>query len=226
MKYIIGNWKAYKTAQEVSDWLEGFQACLDKKQDLRQALSEDQCALIICPPYHVLNLVKEKIAGRKNISVGSQDVSLYDVGKYTGEIPAQLLSGIVTHSIVGHSERRSLCRETDTEVETKVSQCCSHDIEPIVCVRGPDDLIPDMASIVAYEPVESIGTGANMPAEEVIQTKRRLSIEADTVFLYGGSVTRDNCAEYVLSDEIDGLLIGSASLDPEHFLDIASYVTT
>jgi triosephosphate isomerase len=223
MKYIIGNWKANKTWQEVQDWMSTFVSSLEKRADLKDALKQKETALIICPPYHYLASIHEKIAHLDNVYVGSQDVSLFDVGKFTGEVPAQLLASIASYAIIGHSERRGIQVETNEEIETKLSEAKSYGIEPILCVRGKDDPIPDMTKIVAFEPVEAIGTGDNMRAEQVIGVKQQMDLPPDSFFLYGGSVTRENCSEYLESDEIDGLLIGSASLDPEHFLDIASY---
>lgn len=226
MKYIIGNWKAYKTFSEAQDWMKSFISIIKKRADIQKGLEEKQICFIMCPPYHYLSFLSEQVKGMDQVFIGSQDVSVHDPGKYTGEMPAALMKDMISYAIIGHSERRSLRNETDEEIETKVSHTYAQGIEPIVCIRGADDPIPDEAGIVAYEPVEAIGTGSNMACRDVIDMKENLSLPPHMTFLYGGSVTRDNCEEYLSSPQIDGLLIGSASLDPEHFIDIAAYGIT
>lgn len=223
MKYIIGNWKAYKTYPEAKEWMNQFKSHLQKKKDIQSMLENQKRSIIICPPYPYLSYFFEETENMPYVHIGSQDVSLCNIGKHTGEVPAGIIQSMASYAIIGHSERRSIQIETDDEIETKLSEAKAHNIEPVLCVRGKSDTLFDFVRFVAYEPVEAIGTGNSTPVSDVVDVKNQLLLPSEAVFLYGGSVTRDNCGEYLSSSEIDGLLIGSASLDPEHFLDIAAY---
>ena len=97
-----------------------------------------------------------------------------------------------------------------------------YQIEPIFCLRNENDPIPAGIQIVAYEPVYAIGSGDNEPVEKVLAVKQKLKLSKNTVFLYGGSVNKNNISSYLHRQEIDGLLIGSASLTAKEFHDIVN----
>ncbi len=156
--------------------------------------------------------------------VGSQDLSPFDTGAYTGEEPASILKQYVELAILGHSERRQNFGETDEMVAQKTQQALRNDVIPLVCVQGKDTPVPKDCQLVAYEPVFAIGTGhPDTPANanEVAASLKQL-FGQDLEVLYGGSVTSENAKAFVNQDNINGLLIGKASLDAEEFVKIVS----
>jgi triosephosphate isomerase (TIM) len=220
MKYIVANWKANKTLTEVASWADAASSSLMQRSALQKAITLNQVTLVVCPSFPFLI----PLAGMLDaafFAVGSQSISSVENGAATGEVTGAMLAGVATYSIVGHSERRSQFAEDDASMAKRIAHANTHQILPILCVRDTNDTIYTDAAIVAFEPVSAIGSGKNMAAAEVIQIKSELSISAEMPFLYGGSVTRDNASEYLQMEGIDGLLIGSASMDPLHFLDIA-----
>lgn len=222
MKYIIANWKANKNLQEVSDWVNLFNSHIHGT--LLESLNNNSIQCIICPAFPYMTYVSEHIFNHKNILIGSQDIAPIEKGSYTGEVTAVMIQDFASAVIIGHSERRKHFAETDESVQKKTTLATQLSLTSIVCVRGTEDFIPSNSSMVAYEPVHAIGTGMNEPLDNVIEMKKSLKLSTEIPYLYGGSVTRDNAKEYIDSSEIDGLLIGSASLDPIHYIDIAKLI--
>lgn len=220
MKYFIANWKANKTKEEADQWIDVFLTTIQNIPSLKNSLLEDSVQIILCPTFPLLYPIFEKIKGHKNICLGSQDISAFDTGSYTGEVPANLLIGVVRYTLVGHSERRKLLCETDTILSEKVKRAKASGIEPIFCVRTAEDTVPPGVRMVAYEPVWAIGTGVNESLEGVLTTKQKLQGSSTNIFLYGGSVDEHNAKTYLSSEQVDGFLVGTASLDPDHFLRI------
>lgn len=210
MKYIIGNWKANKNADEVQKWIAAF-----KTHDL--AVLEGQVEVIICPPFPFLPLLHEAFKEFDHIKLGAQDISQFGAGQYTGEVAAHSLDGLVQYVLVGHSERRRYFQETDRSVELKVEAAQSGGIEPIVLVRGPEDQIPLGVKFVGYEPVDAIGTGDTESLPQIQDMRNEIGVDATQVFIYGGSVKSHNVRDLVSAPEVDGVLPGGASLDPEEF---------
>lgn len=213
MKYFIANWKANKNLEEVLQWIDIF---------LKNNFDHDQAKVVICPPNQLLYPLIEKVKKLKNIHLGSQDLSIFDNGSFTGEVTAKMLQEFVQYSIIGHSERRKYFNEKDDDIEKKIIQAQKYHIEPILCVRDERDKIFPSVKIVAYEPVHAIGTGQNEKLGRIFEMKQKLHLPAQIKFIYGGSVNKNNAAEYLSNKEIDGFLIGGASLDPIHFYQIIS----
>lgn len=211
MKYIIGNWKANKNFDEIKEWVDIF---------LKSFRARPQVSVIICPPYPFISYLNEKLAGLSNIFIGAQTISSIESGSYTGEVTVKSLAGMVRYVIIGHSERRIAFKETNEDLALKTFQARKYGIEPIYCVRDEKDFIPEHVKYVTYEPVSSIGTGQNESLEKILEMKNRLILPKDTVFLYGGSVNENNVKEYLLSGQIDGFIIGGASLDVNQFMRI------
>jgi triosephosphate isomerase (TIM) len=219
MKYIIANWKANKTLLEATQWIKDFIPELEKLRDL-----ETKVTIIICPPFPLLSLLKNMTEEYDYIHIGAQDVSSSDAGPMTGEVSAKLLNSLVSYTLVGHSSRRMTFGETEEMIQNKITQAKKYAIEPILCVRNNEDMIYDEVSFVAYEPVAAIGSGNNEGVPETLAMKKQLNLKPGTKYLYGGSVKPDNTASYLQSPEIDGLLVGSASLDPHQFAAIIAKV--
>lgn len=209
--WIIANWKSNKTITEALDWLNYVGPKLPGLENLK---------IVVCPTFSCLSELKKEIqVSNFPISLGSQDLSPFGPGAYTGEEPAELLKELVSFSIIGHSERREKFGETDEMISDKFKQAQNAGIEPIFCIQDVNTPIPDGAKIAAYEPVFAIGTGT--PDTPLNAQKVAAEVKAKMPginILYGGSVTRENCASFVSQENIAGLLIGKASLDGQEFL--------
>lgn len=211
MRYIFGNFKANKTKQEMEEWLDTF---------TQNYTPHDSVSVGIFPQFPHIVLAQQKLAGLKNVFVGSQTLSSYDEGSHTGEVTAAALKGLVSYTIVGHSERRKEFLESDEVLVQKVIRAKQNAIEPVYCIRNESDPIPSGVLFVAYEPVAAIGTGKNEPPEQTVIAKKKIKLPEKSVFIYGGSVNATNSVEYLKTNEIDGFLIGKITLDPHQFLAV------
>ncbi len=211
MKYIIGNWKANKNSADVIHWSDVF---------LKEYIFQENTTFIVCPPSPFLRYMQQAFKELKNVIVGAQTIASVEEGSYTGETTAKTLQGVAGFTIIGHSERRKHFHESDGDLASKVLLAKKYNIEPIYCVRDEKDPIPEGVTFVAYEPVAAIGTGQNEPPEQVLIMKKKMTLPKDCVFIYGGSVNETNSASYLATGEIDGFLIGKASLDAHQFLSI------
>ena len=184
--------------------------------------------LILCPTFLNIGLVD-------GILLGSQNVSKFDDGAYTGEISAnELKTYNVKYSIVGHSERRSYQKETNEDIKLKLIKLIENDITPILCIGESkeerqnntykevlkeelailEDIDRDI--IIAYEPIWSIGTGIIPTNEEIIEVFNFIkSICPNDKILYGGSANNENIDTLKQIDLIDGYLLGGLSLKPD-----------
>lgn len=192
----------------------------------REYRAHENVTLGIFPPLPFISYVQGKLKDCRNVFVGSQTLSSFEKGSYTGEVTATTLEGVASHSIIGHSERRKTFGETDEQLAEKVKQALDHHITPVYCVRDEKDPIPVGIKFVAYEPVAAIGTGQNEPPEQTSAMKAKMKLPKDVVFIYGGSVNEKNAFDYFATKEIDGFLIGKACLDPVQFLAIARAAQT
>jgi triosephosphate isomerase (TIM) len=206
-------------------------------------------ALAVCVPAPYLAQAQAALAGT-HVAWGAQDVSEHDAGAYTGEVSAAMVAEFgCRYAIVGHSERRQLHGETDAVVGAKARAALAAGLTPIACVgetlgereRGETDAVVrrqlaalmaaldgDTARIVvAYEPVWAIGTGRTAaPADaqrvhEALRTQLTAAGAAEVCILYGGSVKASNAPALFGMPDIDGALVGGASLDADEFLAIA-----
>lgn len=209
MKYVIANWKANKNLPEAREWLKIF---------FSQYVPNPDCTVVICPPFPLIYPLQQEAAGKK-VMWGAQDLSATDRGAFTGEVPAYTLQDLVSYAVVGHSERRQ-AGETQSQIEQKLMLARTFHIEPILCVRNTEDVIYEEAAFVAYEPVAAIGTGNNEDPEEVVKMKKQLNLRTQVKYIYGGSVNPDNIRAFASHPEIDGYLVGTASLDPAAFAEI------
>lgn len=212
--WVIANWKANKTIAESLEWLSIVGPGIPKEENLK---------VVVCPSFISLEQVAKEIkVSNYNLIVGSQDLSAFGAGAYTGEIPAALLSGIVSLSILGHSERRKNFNETDEIVAEKVRKANEVNITPLVCVQGKQTPVPENCKLVAYEPIWAIGTGNSDSPENANQVAQALKqkYSDDLEVLYGGSVTSGNIKSFVKQENISGVLIGGASLDANEFVKI------
>ena len=224
------NWKMNKTPTEARSWAEELKE--------KYAPVEGVELAVMAPALDLSTLSANLPAG---VAFGGQDVSEHDSGAYTGEISAAMLKDAgATYVVVGHSERRDYHAETDAQVAAKAQQAQKNGLVPIVCVgegldvREKGEHVPftlkQLAGslkgvgadvVVAYEPVWAIGTGKTATADdaEEIAAAIREALEkqygekaAEIRVLYGGSVKPDNIAEICGKPNVNGALVGGASL--------------
>jgi triosephosphate isomerase len=235
---IAGNWKMYKTQAEAQEFLRGFAPELEKTPDDREA--------ILCVPFTALGILSQSLHGSR-VRLGAQNVHWENEGAFTGEISAPMLVEIgVSYVIVGHSERRQYFGETDATVNLRLKAAQSAGLTPILCVGETKQqrdaketesiifaqLAQDLVDvdqknlIVAYEPIWAIGTGDTCEAGEanrVIGLIRSRLSNPDVPIQYGGSVKPENIDEIMAQPEIDGALVGGASLQAASFARILNY---
>jgi len=236
---VVGNWKMNGTKESVADLVNGLLAAW---QGVHQA------EVGVCAPYVHLHQVARQLA-ESNIALGAQDVSHYENGAYTGDISAAMLSDMFCHFvIVGHSERRQYHNESNELVAKKFVAAIEQKITPILCVgetlaqRDADQTLsvieaqlqavldvidPNVMNhaVVAYEPIWAIGTGRTATPEQAEEVhafiRKQLGEQgANTRILYGGSVKANNARELFQQANIDGGLVGGASLVANEFISI------
>jgi triosephosphate isomerase len=235
---IAGNWKMFKTQAESQEFLQGFLPYLEETPEDRE--------VVLCPPFTDLNALSRNLHGSL-IQLGAQNVHWEEYGAYTGEISAPMLTEIgVRYVIVGHSERRQYFGETDTTVNLRLKAAQKFGLLPILCVGetkqqrdtgATESLIINQLDkglvnvdqdnlVIAYEPIWAIGTGDTCEATEanrVIGLIRSQLTNPNVPIQYGGSVKPNNIDEIMAQPEIDGVLVGGASLEPESFARIVNY---
>lgn len=216
-QFIVANWKSHKTTEEAKDWLTEF------------AVHSSQIAgdkeIIICPSFPLLPMIAAFIRQHhENFFIGTQDISPYPEGAYTGAVSGKLLKEFGTYAIIGHSERRQYFHESLEDLSKKVTLALSCGITPIYCVSKKDEKIPAGVKIVAFEPIAAIGSGAPEDPTMVEAIASFIKQKNSVLYvLYGGSVTPDNVNTYTSLSSINGVLVGGASLSADTFADIIQH---
>jgi triosephosphate isomerase (TIM) len=233
---FAGNWKMHKTAAQTLAFLDAF---LPQATELPEHVE-----IVIAPPFPSIPSAAEKLRGTR-VRLGAQTMHWELEGAFTGEVSAPMLREFaVSHVILGHSERRTYFNETDRTVQLKVRTALEQGITPIVAVGETLDernagtthervmaqarialenlSRTDLSRVViAYEPIWAIGTGRNCDAAEADQVmgiiRGCIAGLDETPILYGGSMNADNVRGYVERPNINGGLVGGASLDPDGF---------
>lgn len=241
---IAGNWKLNGGRDEVRARLKALKAGY-------QAKWEGAVSMLVCPPSIYLPDC-QLLLSDSPIQWGSQSHAAYEKGAYTGELAASMVIDFgASYALVGHSERRHLFGVTDAIVATKAQLAIDQGLIPIVCVGetleerdageaeeviGKQLLtaikgIIGSRFVVAYEPVWAIGTGRAASLDDVqamlrhIRTKlaqEDVALAEQTQLLYGGSVTAENAADLCALPDVDGALVGGASLKSDQFLEIVN----
>ncbi|HUD44169.1 MAG TPA: triose-phosphate isomerase family protein [Patescibacteria group bacterium] len=211
--FIVANWKERMDSAQAGKWLTQFSIFNFQFPNKE---------VIICPPFTLLSQVKQFIQDHQlPLKLGAQTISQFAEGAHTGEESGEMLKEFVEYVIIGHSERRAL-GETDEILQVKVNQALQFGLTPIYCVSSPTMSVPKDVTIVAYEPVSAIGSGQpDTPenANEVATSIKQKFSFVQTV-LYGGSVTAENVAVFTNQEQINGVLVGGASLDANSFSSI------
>jgi triosephosphate isomerase (TIM) len=222
MKLVAGNWKMFKGPAETLAFFDRFEAPVGVE-------------VVLCPPY-----VSLEAAVGEDWPVYAQNVHWTADGAFTGEISAAMLVELgVAGALVGHSERRQLFGETDETARLRCEAALAAGLGVIACVgetgeerdegrteqvleRQVSALPVHERLVIAYEPVWAIGTGKTATPEMAQAAHAFIKSLHPTRVLYGGSVKPDNAVELLGQTDIDGALVGGASLDPETFAAICS----
>ena len=225
---IAGNWKMYKGPAEAAEF------CVELRRRLADLEGVD---VAVCPPFTSLAVAVQVLAGT-DIAVAAQNVHWDEEGAYTGEVSASMLRELGAYgAIVGHSERRQLFGETDEGVGKRARAALESGLSVIACVGETEaereageteDVLRRQISVleaednlvVAYEPVWAIGTGKTATPEIAQEAHAFIKSLLDVPVLYGGSVKPENAAELLGQPDVDGALVGGASLDVESFAAI------
>ena len=235
---IAGNWKMFKTQVDSEEFLQGFLPTLEKTPEERE--------VVLCVPFTDLSVLSRNLHGSR-VNLGAQNVHWEECGAFTGEISGEMLTEMgVRYVIVGHSERRQYFGETDETVNLRLIAAQRYGLTPILCVgetkqqrdanetksliatQIKKDLVNvDQESLViAYEPIWAIGTGDTCEAKEanlIIKSIRSQLSNPNVPIQYGGSVKPSNIDEIMAQSDIDGVLVGGASLEPPSFARIVNY---
>lgn len=235
---LAGNWKMYKTQAETLAFVEKFKLEVDEAPAERE--------VVLCVPFTDLAILSKTLHGSR-IQVGAQNVHWETEGAFTGEISASMLTEIgVRYVVVGHSERRQLFGETDETVNFRLRAAQKAGLTPILCVgetkqqRDANETeavifqqlekglvgVDQSQLVIAYEPIWAIGTGDTCESGEanriIGMIRSKLSYPHVTI-QYGGSVKPGNVDEIMAQPEIDGALVGGASLEAKDFSRIVNY---
>ncbi len=240
---VVGNWKMNGSREQNTELLQSILGLLPESEKVE---------LAVCAPFVYIDQVSEQVANT-SLALGGQDVSVHVSGAYTGEIAAPMLAEFgCRYAIVGHSERRQYHNESNLLVGQKALSAIQGGLTPIICVgesleqreigsaldvigsqlQSVKSVIGDQGlakSVIAYEPVWAIGTGLTATPEQAQEVhqfiREQLGSIADGIsILYGGSVKAANAADLFAQPDIDGALVGGASLVAEEFINIAKAV--
>lgn len=218
---IVANWKSHKSVDETQQF---FSRIAEVKNELQYANTE----IVICPSFIGLEIAK-RICSEHSlpIKIGSQNVSAYSEGAYTGEVAASQLSQIVKYIIIGHSERRNNFGDTEETIQEKIQQAKNENLSVILCVQGPDTPVYEGVDVIAYEPLSAIGTGNPDTPENVTTVLQTLHERSpQSLLLYGGSVDKNSIHSFLTIELLSGFLVGGASLDPDTFIHLVSACET
>jgi triosephosphate isomerase (TIM) len=231
---IAGNWKMFKTASETISF------CTELRQRLEGLRDVD---VVVCPPYTSLDEAVRVLAG-SGVEVFAQNAHWEGEGAYTGEVAPGMLAEIgVIGSLVAHSERRQLFAETDDTAGRRIGGVLDAGLRVIACVgeteverdegeteavltrqveaiRAAVDEADRRRLTLAYEPVWAIGTGRTATPDQAEEAHALIRGLLDVPILYGGSVKPENAEELLAQPDVDGALVGGASLEVESFAAI------
>ena len=236
---IVSNWKMNGTKSDIEHWVNKVSNKIDYKSHIK---------CIICPPSCYLDSTRQVISKIDSpIKLGSQEIDSTNSGALTGGINSQMLKDFSTeYVLIGHSEQREHLNEDNITLRFKLDSAIQNGISAIFCIGEPAEiklagntenflseqleiLTPDDLDFItiAYEPIWAIGTGLNADKKYIESINQfiktylnKLNKEKNISVVYGGSVKLENCEDILSCNNVDGLLIGGASLDPDTFSKI------
>ena len=233
-KYIAANWKMNNDFSDIKPFVSYIKKNAKKEKNL-----------IVCVPSVMIKTFAD--TAKKLVSTGAENCYFEEKGAYTGEISASMVkSAGASYVIVGHSERRQIFGETNKDCNKKLHAALKAGLKVIFCIgevleerskyksvlkkeitEGFADIADFSNIIIAYEPVWAIGTGVVATTADIVKVHTYIknllkeTYGVDVPVLYGGSVKPSNSREILALDEVDGVLIGGASLKPEDYIAIA-----
>jgi len=241
--FIAANWKLNKTISETQEFISGL---IPAVKDLSGV------DIVIAPPFTSLSAAAEKLKGT-NVTLAAQNAFHEEKGAYTGEIsPLMLIDIGCKYVIVGHSERRQYFNETDDIVNKKIKAAKKAGLGVVFCIgesldnreagktfdvlnremeKGLNGIDPE-DMVIAYEPIWAIGTGRTATPEQAQEVhsyiREKINVlygkKADEIcIIYGGSVTPENIDSLMACKDVDGALVGGASLKVESFIKIIKF---
>mmetsp|Transcript_18923 Transcript_18923/g.37487 ORF Transcript_18923/g.37487 Transcript_18923/m.37487 type:complete len:297 (+) Transcript_18923:1-891(+) len=255
---MAGNWKMNpSTEADALNLANGFVALLNEMEDTCAVEEKDGCTeVVLFPPFPFISKVKD-IVGKSGITVGAQQVYYEDKGAFTGSVAASMVKSVgCEYVLCGHSERRTLFSDSDTNINAKVKKTLEFGMKPILCIGETKDEFDlditkevcamqvskdlagvskeDMANVViAYEPVWAIGTGLVCEADKANEVHKFIrtilakmyddEVAENTRIQYGGSVTPESVDGLMAQSDIDGCLVGGASLFADKFARIVNF---
>lgn len=245
---IAANWKLNKTEAQALDFVEKFTQLSHPRTGVE---------VLICPPFTALSALNKALVGT-NITLGGQNMYCEQEGAFTGEVSPSMLKEFCKYVILGHSERRTIFKESNHLLNKKLAAALQADLSPVFCVgenleENKTGAAAEVIStqlraglvgvpvntgselVIAYEPIWAIGTGLSSSPESANTLIRNVIRPilaglfgrhiADKIrVLYGGSVKASNAESFFRQEEIDGALVGGASLDPAEFNKIVQAV--
>jgi len=219
---IAGNWKMYKGPHEARSFATQIRHLAERARPAE---------VVVCPPFVSLQATMQGLGQPSEVLVFAQNVHWELEGAFTGEVSAPMLAELaVKGTIVGHSERRQYFGETDETVRLRAQAALDAGLRVIACVGETEEereaektedvlrrqvsVLPrDERLVIAYEPVWAIGTGKTATPETAQEAHAFVKSLYDTRVLYGGSVKPDNAPALLAQADVDGALVGGASLD-------------
>lgn len=223
---IVANWKATKNIAETIDWVTNVK---------NEATNLQNVELVVCPSFTSIPAFVQMAVG-SNLKAGAQDVSTHPPGAFTGEVTAAMLKGLVSYCIVGHSERRRYYNEKEEQTAEKLEQLLEVGITPVLCISDLGQMdnylqsSPDFKThadkiIFVYEPPDAISGGGDFHPETPEEANLNASqisgkIGKKVVTLYGGSVSQESIEILLKQENINGVLVGKASLEPKTFIQL------
>jgi triosephosphate isomerase len=236
-KLIVGNWKMNGMLADSRERTEKLAAAVKKEPS-------SNFHMVLCPPATMIGTVSW-FSKDYSISLGGQDCHDQPVGAFTGDIAPEMLKDLgCGYVILGHSERRQIHKETSAQVASKAKRAHGAGLIAIICVGELDserttgkqesvvsqqlkESIPEGSTpentVIAYEPVWAIGTGKTASADDIKNMHAFIRGKVGKMqILYGGSVKAANAKEILHTPNVDGVLVGGASLKVEEFMAIAA----
>lgn len=241
--FITANWKMNKTIAETREFISSIAPAVKDVTDV---------TIVIAPPFTALSTAAEQLKGT-NVALASQNLFYEEKGAYTGEIsPAMLVDAGCSYTIIGHSERRQYFDEDDALVNRKIKAARKAGLGVIVCIGesldqreagktfevlkreiGSDlDGVDSENVVLAYEPIWAIGTGKTATPEQAQEAHAYIRDQLRALYgnkadglciLYGGSVTPENIDSLMACNDVDGALVGGASLKADSFVRIVKF---
>lgn len=216
-KLIIANWKQNMNQGDINAWFEEFVPLIQEEP-------LNNVSFIIAPSYPYLPILYEYKLSNTSIFASGQDVSLYNEGAHTEKVGATQLRDFCEYCIVGHSETG----DSFEDAVKKADLCLNNALTPILCFVNPENVtsIVLQGVVLAMEDPTNISQEGSYNAKDPLQVEGAIKdikgkLQYNTQLVYGGSVNRQNAEALGNINELDGVLIGHASLDPQHFYDIA-----